>query len=159
MRIIVTGSRDWTDRESIRRALDSAIAAFDQGPTLPRLVHGGCGMRQPRPGEEPTYTADPPVGADAIADDIWRSWGLPREIHFARWDRHGNRAGPLRNRDMCNRGADYALAFSLGDSAGTADCLRNLAANRIPVLIDKRPRPVAPEPAREEWGTDLVIRA
>ncbi len=86
------------------------------------LVHGGC-----------------PSGADKIARDWFYEHGSGytyyMDVFLADWDTYGNGAGPLRNLKMVNAGADVGLAFPLGDSRGTADCIRKMQAADIPVRI------------------------
>jgi hypothetical protein len=101
-RVLVTGSRTWTDNtliaEHLRRAADLFPAAV--------LVHGDC------------------HGADRIAAAIWRRWGLPTEAHPADWATHGRRAGHLRNAHMVALGADVCLAFIRDTSPGATACAR-----------------------------------
>lgn len=92
-RILVTGSREWTDTRIIRDALEQAW--YELLPAgEPVLVHGDC-----------------PTGADRIARDIWRGRGHVDEPHPAAWDTHGRSAGFRRNADMAKLGADLCLAF------------------------------------------------
>jgi hypothetical protein len=49
----------------------------------------------------------------------------------ARWEQYGKRAGPLRNEEMIQSGADLVIAFAGG--AGTADCVRRARRAGIPV--------------------------
>ena len=89
IRILVTGSRDWSDRDAVWTALNRA--ASECGSIL---VHGAC-----------------PTGADALADE----WATTQpdiyvERHPADWSR-GRGAGPERNRHMVGLGADVCLAF------------------------------------------------
>lgn len=125
MRILVTGSRDWNDRDTIRSALLTEInaALFSDGDSWPVLVHGGC-----------------PTGADAIADEVWRDLmtrypplGTP-EVHPADWRKHGRAAGPKRNAHMVSLGADVCLAFPLGASRGTRGCMALAEKAGIPVI-------------------------
>lgn len=98
MRVIVTGSRDWTDREAIRKVLEA----------LPRdatIVHGGA------------------RGADSIAGEIAGELGMTVEVHPAKWDEFGKRAGMVRNAEMAHLGADYCVAFPLYGSRGTQDMM------------------------------------
>jgi|SRR5699024_8720881 len=105
-RLLVTGSRNWTDRETIRDELSRAWKHLGASEDT-ILVHGAC-----------------PSGADAIADQVWRGWGLPVEAHPAQWRKHGRRAGPIRNTEMVRAGADLVLAFPVGASPGTRGCIR-----------------------------------
>lgn len=92
MRVLVTGSRNWARYDIIKRAMADAV----RGQTLgiaPTLVHGGA------------------RGADKMADLAARELGWHVEIHPADWIRHRHEAGPVRNTEMVNAGADIALAF------------------------------------------------
>jgi hypothetical protein len=113
-RIIVCGSRDWRDYETIRRVLDDLLDA--RGPFV--LVHGAC-----------------PTGADSIA----RAWGVgvvDLEPHPADWRGPlGNGAGLARNELMASLGADLRRAFWDGRSRGTKDMIRRAVSHGIPVRI------------------------
>lgn len=122
MRVIVTGSRDWTDINLIGDALSMCLSSVPSGQTL-TVVHGGA------------------RGADRMAGD-WALWAHKNkmpverpEIHLARWAnpcRNDNRCSPghrrvdpvtkmstcptagyYRNEDMVKLGADMVLAFLL----------------------------------------------
>jgi hypothetical protein len=92
-RILVTGSRDWTDDTAIGEALSEVIRPVwhDRGVVI---VHGGC-----------------PTGADRMAHEWADVFGVAVERHRA--EDHGPwpRCGPLRNRHMVSLGADVCLAF------------------------------------------------
>lgn len=101
-RILITGSRDWTDRDTIWRALGDTVAPLDiTRETV--LVSGAC-----------------PTGADAIAETWARKYGLTIERHPANWQLEGKRAGFIRNARMVNLGADIALAFIRNGSRGAS---------------------------------------
>lgn len=117
-RILVTGSRDWTDRETIDRAL--WLAWTDLGASRDTvLVQGECHLG----------------GADLIAKDIWESHGLPIESHPAQFGPGGRVLGPERNARMVALGADLCLAFPLPSSRGTRNCMRLAREAGIPVRI------------------------
>lgn len=120
-RILVTGSRNWTDKHAIGRALFDQFLESPVGASFV-VVHGDC-----------------PTGADAQAKAIIEAWGrnnshIHQESHPADWDTHGKAAGPLRNQEMVDLGADVCLAFPLGDSRGTRDCMRRADAAGIRVI-------------------------
>lgn len=103
-RILVTGSRDWDDREKIAEVLWDYWYDTDEHSVL---VSGAC-----------------PLGADAIAEDIWTKAGGRVERHPALWTTFGKRAGFIRNAEMVKAGADVCLAFVKNGSKGathTAD--------------------------------------
>ena len=135
-RILMTGSRDWTDRDAVVRALSDATKNL----TLPiTLVHGAA------------------RGADSLAAAQWLKWHQqwPAEYaapegHPAAWREHGKRAGHLRNAHMVSLGADILVTFALPTSVGTFDCADKARAAGIPVvdcgvstLIEHRPRRAA----------------
>lgn len=114
MRILVTGSRHWTDRGMIWDALNKA--SFEIGTTI---VHGDC-----------------PTGADYWAK-LWTKTqpDVIEEAYPANWKKFGKLAGPIRNQQMVDLGADICLAFPLPSSRGTYDCIRKAKAAGIPVRI------------------------
>ena len=113
MRILITGSRNWTDREAIRNAIaEQSEPAWDV-----TVVHGSA------------------RGADEHANWVALELGLNPEAHPAQWAQHGKKAGPLRNQQMVDAGADICLAFPLGKSVGTWDCVRRAKAAGIPVKV------------------------
>lgn len=78
MKILVTGSRDWTGVEPIRKVLERL-------PARTIVVHGGA------------------RGADSIADQVARELGFEVRcypINPRAWEELGKRAGPLRNSYM-----------------------------------------------------------
>jgi hypothetical protein len=121
LRILVTGSRDWTDRGLIERALADVIAE-NHTRTPKVLVHGGA------------------RGADSLADAIWRGWRVPGgaaepEVYRADWFKYGESAGPRRNAEMVAAGAGICLAFPLGESRGTRGCIALAEKAGIPVRV------------------------
>lgn len=114
-RLLITGSRDWEGAEAVEQAL---VWAWNQLGDAPILVSGGCR-----------------TGADRIAETLWRGWGLPVEIHEADWAQFGRKAGPIRNQQMVDLGADMCLAFIRNGSRG-ATGTANLANNAgIPTWV------------------------
>ena len=99
MRILVTGSRSWTDEAAIRTALDTiAREAFRAGETEIVVVHG-CAK-----------------GADMMADRWVRQhrlmWPVRPDRRPANWAKFGRwRAGSIRNAEMVADGADVCLAW------------------------------------------------
>ena len=109
MRILVTGSRDWPDRDAIWTALD-ALAEAARSVGEPVSVVHGCAR-----------------GADTFADQWARArqlegWPIHIDRHPADWGKHGRRAGHVRNAKMVRLGADVCLAFIKGGSSGATAC-------------------------------------
>lgn len=125
-RILVTGSREWSDEIAVINALNLAAfmlqAAQLREPEI-TLVHGGA------------------QGLDAIAARIARSRGWIVEEHRADWRVHGKAAGPVRNAEMVKLGADLCVAFPVplpsgkNGISGTTDCYRRAIAAGIPTLV------------------------
>jgi hypothetical protein len=115
VRILVTGSRKFTDRRVILRALFDTVAEW--GDAVPTIVHG-----------------DAP-GADQLAKKIARKHCWPTEPHPADWETHGRSAGPRRNIEMVKLGADICLAFLQNGekNVGTRHCATLAEQAGIPV--------------------------
>jgi hypothetical protein len=119
-RILVTGSREFDDYATIcteiGRVMTRLIAA--DGP-YPRVVvvHGAA------------------RGADKLAEQAARAFGMATEAHPADWEAHGKSAGFRRNAEMVALGADLALAFYKqgAGNKGTDHCARLAEKAGIPV--------------------------
>jgi YspA, cpYpsA-related SLOG family len=111
-RILVTGSRTWTDARAIRHEL---AEMWGDGSAV--LVTGAYSR-----------------GADMLAERCWRAWGGTVERHPADWARHGRAAGPLRNAEMVALGADVCVAFIRNQSPGASNAVELARAAGIPVV-------------------------
>lgn len=114
-RVLVCGGRDYDDRDQLFGILDTAHTA---NPII-CLIHGAA------------------RGADTLAAD----WALERDVlanaYPANWDRHGNAAGPIRNRRMLEEGKPHmVIAFPGGK--GTANMIIQAEAADIPVVRVRR---------------------
>jgi len=109
MRVIVCGGRDYNDTERVAEILQYL-------PCDTIVVHGGAS------------------GADLLAGLYWNEWGTT-EVFHADWEKHGKAAGPLRNQEMLDAGADLVIAFPGG--RGTADMVRRAKGRGIKVRIVK----------------------
>lgn len=116
-RLLVTGSRGWTNVPVISEGLMAAYTRLGGSAEKIVLVHGAA------------------PGADTIAAQIWSAWGLPTEPHPANWSEFGRSAGPIRNQEMVALGAAEAHAFRLPDSKGTKDCIDRCVKARIRIHI------------------------
>lgn len=124
-RVLVAGSRDWRDHETIRRVLDACRMSLMPGDVMV-VVHG-----------------DNKSGADAIAAHWVRHTfrygtdGVPvvAEPHPADWLRLGKRAGAARNQVMVDKGARvcYAFFWEGAENAGTSDCVTRADDAGIPI--------------------------
>lgn len=113
-RVLITGSRTWTDTTLIREAL-----ARVWHPEAV-LVSGGC-----------------PRGADRLAEQCWAYWGGTVQRCPADWQRHGRAAGFVRNQAVVDAGADVCVAFIHRHSRGATHCARAARRAGIPTAIHR----------------------
>ena len=116
-KILVTGSREFSDVEMIREAL---IAEVPEGENV-IVIHGAA------------------RGADSIADALSLDSPIATTVRVPadwknrpRWD-----AGPIRNGHMLDLGPDVVLAFfKVGaKNSGTQDCVNQALSRQIPVKV------------------------
>jgi hypothetical protein len=118
VKVLICGSRDWTDRGTIRRWLEKL-------PPKSLVVHGAA------------------PGADTIADEEARALGHITYPYPADWKNLGKKAGPIRNQRMLdeNPDVDAVLAFTWvvegtqGVTRGTGDMVIRALAAGIRVTI------------------------
>ena len=118
MKVLATGSREWTSEQIIRREL-----SLFPGGTI--IVHGAC-----------------PWGADAIVDRISRELGFEVREYKARWGSFSRGfAGHARNDRMIREEhrpeepIDLCLAFPTVLCRGTVDCLWRAEQKGIPTKV------------------------
>jgi YspA, cpYpsA-related SLOG family len=116
MRILITGDRHWRCDDLAEQVLNRLLAWY--GPELV-VVHGGA------------------AGIDQSFSVAGEALGLNVEPHLADWKGLGNVAGPARNREMVEAGADLCIALhrTLATSKGTKDCICQALAAGIPVYL------------------------
>jgi hypothetical protein len=107
------GSRDWTDREKIRRDLRSL-------PKGSIVVEGGA------------------RGADRIAREEAQALGIHVATVYALWDFHGRAGGYRRNEAMLLLQPSCVFAYPLG-GPGTANMIELAENESIPVVTRTPP--------------------
>jgi len=110
MKVLVCGSRGWSDRTQIRENLEKL-------PKDSTIITGG-----------------------ARGVDTWASWEcneleLFLEVYLPDWKKHGKAAGPIRNSKMLEQKPDEVWAFWDGKSRGTQDTIRKATNLGIPIKI------------------------
>lgn len=115
MRVLITGSREWTDIRLIRDTLSPIWKAH---PNV-TLVSGAC-----------------PRGADRICEDLAGLFGWTIERHPAEWDKYGPRSGYKRNAEMVALGADVCFAFIKDESRGATHTARLAHKSGIQTFIN-----------------------
>lgn len=117
-RLLVTGSRDWSDVEVIAKELQFVAGKYKNVV----LVSGHA------------------IGADRIAELIAVDLGWAVEIHEPDWS-IGKSAGFKRNTKMVEADIQAVLAFHKNGSSGTADAIRKAKERKIPtrILVEESP--------------------
>jgi hypothetical protein len=116
-RVLVTGSREFTDYDMLAEVLAAELA---EHPDM-IVVHGDC-----------------PSGLDALAKRWCVENGVAQEPHPADWRRLGKSAGFRRNTFMAGLGARRCHAFPLPGSRGTLHCMKVAKRAGIPVNVHKK---------------------
>lgn len=120
MRVIVTGSREWSNPNAIRAKISSRLC--DLPPDS--LIVVGYDVENDRP-----------KGVDRFAYQEAQKLGLALETHPAKWEKYGKSAGFRRNTEMAQLGAELCLAFHNGKSSGTKHMIEQAEKHGIPVEI------------------------
>ena len=105
-RVIVAGSRDFTDKERLYKILDNRLASIKDDV---EIISGHC------------------RGADMLGEQYAKDHNIPVVLFPADWNAYGKRAGYIRNKQM----AEYAseengvlIAFPIGEARGTKMMIR-----------------------------------
>src|SRR6266540_5681183 len=93
-KVLVCGSRDWTDRKSINKV-------FKELPIDTIIIHGAA------------------RGVDTLAHEYADAYGFKIDKYPANWELYGKRAGFIRNLEMLDQSPDLVLAFQKNKSRGT----------------------------------------
>lgn len=110
MRVLVCGSRDWTDYNAIEREMAKL-------PPNTTIICGGAS------------------GADTMAASVAHKFHFKLEVFMAEWAKYGRAAGPIRNKQMLEVGKpELVLAFyDINKSKGTKNMVAQSRAASIRV--------------------------
>ena len=111
-RVLICGSRNWPEPLTIKRRV-LALA------------------------ENTIIIAGKASGADRIAARFARARGMEVIELPAQWQRHGKRAGYLRNVEMLEMGPKLVIAFQHNGSRGTQHTINEARKRKIPVEVVK----------------------
>lgn len=111
--VLVCGSRDWADRES----LASALTGLPGEHYEIEIIHGGA------------------RGADRIAGEEAERLGFGVRVFPANWRGLGKRAGILRNIEMLDEKPNLVMAFQRDGSRGTQHTIDEARRRGIPVQV------------------------
>jgi hypothetical protein len=106
-KVIIAGSRDWTDEKVMKEYLEKFWLKFCS-KTDKQIVISGTAR-----------------GADSMGEEMAKAHGLDIIYMPANWTAYGKRAGYIRNKEMAKM-ADGCIVFWNGNSHGSLD-MWNLA--------------------------------
>jgi hypothetical protein len=115
VKVLVCGSRDWTDEDAIADVL------AEYAPDYPTIIHGAA------------------RGADSIADRVAKTYGYTVKPFAADWYGMGRRAGIIRNLRMLDENPDLVIAFQINGSRGTQHTIDEARRRGIPVEVHAAP--------------------
>ena len=106
LRVIIAGSRDFSDYELLKKSTIEIITKKTMLPDLTRIVSGGA------------------RGADTLGERFANEMGLEISRFIPDWDGLGKRAGYVRNAEMAKFAVEddndgMLIAFWDGQSRGT----------------------------------------
>lgn len=114
-RIVVAGSRDYSNYQDAKNFIDLCISRIKEEYTL-IFVSGAC------------------KGADVLGERYAIENGFKLEKHIADWQKYGRAAGPKRNKQMALL-ADYVICFWDGKSEGTKSMIKYTLQFHKPIRI------------------------
>lgn len=114
-RIVVAGSRDYSDYQEAKSYIDLCISRIKKEYTL-IFVSGAC------------------KGADALGERYAEENGFKVERYTADWSEFGKSAGPNRNKEMA-KAADYVICFWDCKSKGTQSMIKYTLQFNKPIRI------------------------
>jgi ABC-type sugar transport system substrate-binding protein len=134
VRVLISGDRNWHCADLARRVIARLVAR-----------HGEVDIVQ--------GSAD---GVDFAFVEAAYDAGCGVCSFPADWEKHGKKAGPIRNAEMVAAGADFVIAVhrNLAWSRGTRDLVTRALAAGIPVYLidgeDAEPKRIREIPGRGE---------
>jgi hypothetical protein len=114
VKVLVCGSRRFTNPFRVSLSIHERLRKLPAG-TL--IIHGDAS------------------GADRMAAQSAAAHDLTSRAYHADWERHGKRAGIIRNLAMLDAGPDLVLAFWDGKSPGTAHTIGEARRRGIDVEV------------------------
>lgn len=112
--VIVAGGRDFSDYQLMKSKLDIILKNLDKSRI--RIVSGGA------------------KGADSLGERYAIEKKYELLVIKAKWEKHGNAAGPIRNREMAEIG-NYCVVFWDGQSRGSKNMIEEAKKRNIPTKV------------------------
>lgn len=116
-RVIIAGTRDFSDYQFLRQKCDAILSSKRQDSNI--VIISGTAR-----------------GADRLGEQYARERGYKIERYPADWDNDGHAAGPIRNARMADN-ADALIAFWDGRSRGTKNMIETAKVKGLAVRVIK----------------------
>ena len=117
MNLIIAGGRDFDDYPLLCKSLDHLLKNTDKSTI--------------------TVFSGQAKGADSLGEQYAKQRHIPVKHFPADWDKHGKKAGILRNQEMLDAGASHLVAFWDGVSKGTADMVNRATKAGLHIRVVK----------------------
>jgi hypothetical protein len=114
MKVIIAGGRDFVNYDVLKNFCDYILVNQDDV----EIISGNA------------------VGADALGERYAKERGYKLTLFPADWDKHGKKAGFIRNSVMANV-ADGLIAFHDGVSKGTAMMIKLAQEKNLKVRVKR----------------------
>jgi hypothetical protein len=115
LKIIIAGSRDFTDREFLFKTMNSITLKLDKVI----VVLGGA------------------RGADKLGEEWADASGFTREIYYPDYEKYGSTRAPLMRNEEMAQNADVLVAFHKNNSSGTAHMIQMARKYGLEVRVFK----------------------
>lgn len=113
-KVIIAGSREFDCYEIVRDIMDELILETNSVPT--EIISGTA------------------KGADTMGETYAKELGIPIKRFPANWNKHGKKAGHLRNIEMAEYG-EQLVAFWDGQSPGTKQMIEYSESIGMPMKV------------------------
>lgn len=115
-RLIVAGSRGYTDQPWVNEVLDFVLAKLTREGKIMTVISGHA------------------RGPDQFGEEWAKAKGVPLEIYPAQWTKYDKQAGLIRNEQMAQI-ADGLIAFWDGQSHGTRHMIDEATKRNLPTMV------------------------
>ena len=119
MKIIIAGTRTFTDYEFLKKAIQ------ESGIQITQVISGGA------------------RGVDALGERYAKEMNIPCRIVSANWDQFGKAAGYIRNENMAKI-AEGLIAIWDGESKGTRNMINIAKERSLKVFVKNTSEPPLP---------------
>tara|TARA_R110000850_G_C9613254_1_gene430061 strand:+ start:165 stop:518 length:354 start_codon:yes stop_codon:yes gene_type:complete len=114
MKIIIAGLRNFTEYDLLKTTINNLLAKSNT--TITEVVSGGAN------------------GADKLGEQYAVEYNIPIKRFNADWNKYGNAAGPIRNKQMAEY-SDRLIAFWDGKSRGTGSMIKLAKKNNLKTFV------------------------